>query len=294
MRLTVEDIYKGHEDTPKALRDAGITDLAPDTEIIRKATNVRIMRFEENEPAIIGIISDLRKDRDNEVLLPEGMDDSTESGVVSWNHDYWREGIPHARTLWNIADPKGEPYQILSKTLYLVELSELGRAIYEYRKAGHPLGQSVGFRAKERVRRGQSGYEEIYKAWLPRVKKMLRAKGIKARPDEFSEPDTIFTKWEKLEHGDVFMGANMDALQIAVNKGIVTPKEAKELVEFKAGDGAEGDSEIAKLKAEIADLQVTVNLLAKKLHEQDPPVLDFEKLWNGTEKSLQQMWEEAT
>ncbi len=289
---TIQQIIEGFGDRGQPEKfAASMGKLEPTTEIIRKQVPGRLLRFEEDEPAMVGVTSDIRKDRDKEVLLPEGMDDSTESGVVSWNHDYWREGVPHARTLWNKLDPKANPYQVLSKTLYLVELSPLGKSVYEYRKKLNPLGQSVGFRSVESVRKGDSGYDEVFKAWLPRVKAMLKEKKIKPTADEFTEPLRFFTKWEKWEHGDVFIGSNVDAIQIAVNKGVLTPGEAKELVEFKGvaePDGGMG--EINELRDQIAELEAEIQEL--KADKDAPPSLTLRQMWD--EPTLKELWDKTT
>lgn len=258
MILTIQQIIDSFDGELSKLFEDSLGKLDPTDEIIRKQVPASMLRFEEGEPAMIGVISDLRKDRDDEVLLPEGMDDSNFSGVVSWNHDYWREGVPHARSMWRQLHPKGNPYEVLAKTLYLVDASELGRSVYEYRKAENPLGQSVGFRKVEAVGRGQTGYEEVYKAWLPRVKAMLKEKKIKATAGEFTEPYRFFTKWEVWEYGDVFMGSNPDALQIAVSKGVLTPKEAKLLVAFDAKGEVEEPDKIAELVKRVADLEAEI------------------------------------
>lgn len=300
--LTVHDMLRLREDHPKALRDAGIRSalkegvLTPDTEIIRKVLPSRLLRFEEGEQAIVGVISDLRKDRDNEVLLPEGMDDSQYSGIVLWQHDHWREDIPHARSAWRQLDPKGAPTQILAKTIYLGELSELGHKVFLYRKDENPLGQSVGFRSVESVRKGETGYDEVFKAWVPRVKALLKELGIKPTADEFKEPFRFFTKWEMWEYSDVFVGSNPDALQVAVSKNILTNQEARELVSFEAPAESEPAGELEELRSENADLKVTINLMAKKLAEPDPPVLDLQEIWDKTktQPTLKELWDKTT
>jgi hypothetical protein len=245
------------------------------------------------EEIIVGVISDLRKDRDNEVILPEGMDDSNYSGVVLWQHDYWREDIPHARSMWRQVDPKGAPYQVIAKTQYLGDISALGFNVYEYRKAEHPLGQSIGFRSRESVRKGATGYDDIYKDWKVRVKAMLKEKGIRATPDEFSEPSRFFTKWELWEYSDVFIGSNPDALQIAVSKGIVSPDEAKRLVDFKnmaEPDGGRG--EIDALLERIAALEDEI----EQMKADKSTLPDLQAMWDeiAQEKTLQELWDEAT
>lgn len=294
--LTIQQIIDGFEGNIPERFTSTLGKLEPTEEIIRKLVPDRLIRFEEGEPAMIGVVSDLRKDRDREVVFPEGMDDSNESGVVSWNHDYWREAIPHARTLWNKLDPKGNPYQVLSKTLYLVELSPLGKSVYEYRKALHPLGQSIGFKSVESVWKGDSGYNDVFKAWLPRVKAMLKEKKIKPTPDEFTEPIRIITKWEKWEHGDVFIGSNPDALQVAVSKSILTPAEAKQLVDFEREEKPEEEERFAILEKQLTALNVDVENIKSivKIIQDDEnnPPLTIEEMWNNSEEppTLAEMW----
>lgn len=294
---TIQQIIEGFGDRgqPKKFA-ASMGKLKPDTEIIRKVLPSRLLRFDEGEQAIVGVISDLRKDRDDEVLLPEGMDDSQYSGIVLWQHDHWREDIPHARSAWRQLDPKGSsPNQIIAKTIYLGELSELGHKVFLYRKDENPLGQSVGFRTVESVWKGDTGYGDIFEAWVPRVKAMLKELVIKPTKDEFKEPFRFFTKWELWEYSDVFIGSNPDALQIAVSKSILTPEEAKVLVDFKTmaePDGGMG--EINDLRDRITELEA--ELQALKADKEAPPPLNLQDMWNGadgtqTDPDLSTLWD---
>lgn len=237
--MTIQEILDSFEQEIPELFKNVLGGLEPEADLIRKQVPPRLLRFDEGETAMVGVISDLRKDRDDEVVLPEGMDDSNYSGIVLWQHHYGREAIPHARSLYREVLPKRTPYQIIAKTQYLVELSDLAGDVYEYRKAGHPMGQSIGFRSRERLTKGQTGYDDLYKEWLKRVKAMLKDLDIKPTSDEFDEPRAFITKWELWEYSDVFIGSNVDALQLAVSKRIITPEEAKALVSFEIEDHGE-------------------------------------------------------
>lgn len=299
MILTIKEILESFDGEIPDLLKNSIGSLDPTEEIIRKQLPASATRFEEGETAIVGVISDLRKDRDDEVILPEGMDDGNYSGIVLWQHDYWREGIPHARSDWRKKNPAGSPYEVLAKTRYLGDLSELGFSVYEYRKQEHPLGQSIGFRSIESVRKGDSGYDDVFKDWKVRVKAMLKDKGIKAGPDEFSEPRRIFTKWELWEYSDVYIGSNPGALQIAVSKGMLSPKEAKALVDFQTKDVPVESDRIAALERQVEELKASIDLLTGQgVFTGLAPIVDLEAAWKNVRsittgrnaQELENMW----
>ncbi len=304
MILTIQQILDSFEKDPRFTGKAPDTftktfgSLPPETELIRKELPARLLRFDEDETAAIGVISTLRKDRDDEVLLPEGMDVSNYSGIVLWQHDYWRGEIPHATNMWvNVDPPKGIPYRVVAKTQYLIEMSDLGNDVYRYRLAEHPIGQSVGFRSVASVRKDQTGYDEVYKDWAKRAKDMLRAEGIKATPDEFEKPHRFYTKWELWEYSDVYIGSNPDALQIAVKSGIISSDEAKALVSFKAEGEPQDDDQMVALMKRVSDLEALVDMLKTKELDVTTP-LNMEDLWGKSIEtedfkplSIAEMWD---
>ena len=297
--FTIQQIIDSFGKEPSELFAKVLGGLAPEDELIRKQLPARLLRFDEDETAAVGVISSIRKDRDDEVLLSEGVDTTNYSGIVLWQHDYWREAIPHATNMWIAKDPTGgAPYRVVAKTQYLTELSDLGNDVYRYRLAEHPLGQSVGFRSIESVRKDQTGYDDVFKDWLPRVKAMLKAEGLKAAPGEFDPPFRFYTKWEVWEYSDVYIGSNVDALQIAVKSGIISNEEARLLVDFKGGSEPDGGrGEIDDLLARIEAMQLEIDEL-KKAPLTHP--LDLKTLWDNEPdaiiadsnagKSLEEMW----
>lgn len=292
--LTIQQILdKFGEEIPQLFGKV-LGGLPKDAELIRKQLPARLLRFDEDDTAAISVVSSLRQDRDREVMLPEGMDKTNYSGIVLWNHDYWRDDIPHATNMWlNMDPPRGEPYRVISKTQYLIELSDLGDRVYRYRLGEHPLGQSVGFRTTESVRKGQTGYEEAFKAWLPRVKAMLKELGLKAAPGEFDEPSQIITKWELWEYSDVFIGSNVDALQIAVKSGMITNDEARLLVDFSEKETPEDEDQVADLLERVADLEGEIKML--KAPSVIPQPMDLQEMWGakkttGSPIDLDEMW----
>lgn len=293
MILTIKEILDSFEGDIPELFTKTLGSLAPEDEIIRKQLPARLLRFDEDETAAVGVISSIRKDRDDEVLLSEGIDITNYSGIVLWNHNYYGGSIPHATNEWVAKDPtRGVPYRVVAKTQYLIEMSDLGNDVYRYRQAEHPLSFSVGFRSKESVRKDQTGYDEVYKDWVPRVKTMLKDLGLKSVPGEFDKPSKFITKWEMWEYSDVYVGSNVDAIQLAVKSGILTPDEAKLLVDFTAQDDPPPDLDadmIEALKARVEYLEQTMKRIMR------PHDVDLSAMWNDAdEQSLEKMWNETT
>ena len=276
--MTIQQILDSFDKEASKLFNKVLGGLAPEDELIRKQIPANLLRFAEGDTAAIGVVSDIRKDRDDEVLMSEGMDDSNYSGIVLWQHDYWREGIPHATNNWLRKEPKVKPHSIIGRTEYLVDLSQLGKDVYEYRKAKHPLGQSVGFRAVESVRQGDTGFDDVFDEWLPRVKAMLKEKGLKPTKTEFTAPRRFFTKWDLWEYSDVYIGSNVDALQIAVKSGIISNDEARQLVDFKAEPKPE---EVDGMLELLKRIEAVEDGLAELEAKNAPPALDLEGLWSA-------------
>jgi len=175
-------------------------DINPDNaEYIRKGLIPRDLRFEDGENAVIAYITTNTKDRDNEVVEPKGavLEHYLAHPVVLFCHDYY--SMPIGKCDGIKRDNKG----LIAKTIYYSK--GMGQEIFDYRKAGFPMAESIGFIPLEWTK-----YDE--NDGTPESKE-----GIRRR----------YTKWQMLEYSDVSVPSNPEALTLAVSKGIVPVKIAE-------------------------------------------------------------------
>jgi len=197
-----------------------------DAEFIRKGYIPSEIKFVDGEKAVISYINTAAIDRDAEVVLPEGaiMDDYKANPVVMFGHDY--KELPVGKCEKLKLDSKG--WQ--GKTVYANTTK--ANEIFEYRKAGFPLAESVGFIPIESLSQGESGFDDLAKD--------LAKRGAFKRSD-IPKIRRIHSKWAMLEYSDVPIPSNPEALQVAIAKGLVLPEFVDE-VESEL----EGEPEITK------------------------------------------------
>ena len=163
-----------------------------DVTLIRKGLVPADTKFEEGERAAISYITTNEVDRDKEIVDPKGamLKDYRKHPVVLFGHNYSQ--LPIGRNEWIKADEKG----LIAKTVYAN--TPEAEKIYQYRKDGFPLAESIGF--------------------VP----------IKFRDLDEAEQKTnkgarrIYDKWILLEYSDVAVPSNPGAMEIAVSKGLLT------------------------------------------------------------------------
>jgi len=170
-------------------------------EFIRKGITPSDLKFEEGERAVIAYITTNTKDRDNEIVEPSGalLDDYRKNPIVLFGHNY--RDLPIGKNLWIKADKKG----LIAKTQYANH--DIADRIYQYRKDGFPMAQSIGF-----IPVVVEDYDENHDEW--------RKNGVRRR----------YKKWILLEYSDVPVPSNPDALQIAVSKGLVPAEKINDYV----------------------------------------------------------------
>ncbi len=192
--------------------------LSNDAEFIRKGLVPEGMEFNDGEQSVVSVITTGSPDRDKEIVSPDGCiaTDWNANPVVLWCHDY--KQLPLGRG-WL----KSDNGKIVGKTIYANH--PFAKQVYEYRKDGFPLAQSIGF--------------------------------IPVKTTEFSSDSTEgkagirrrFDEWIILEYSDVPVPSNPEAITIAVSKGILPQEQAKEygvdFVEVSVGDKAL-DTEVTK------------------------------------------------
>ena len=175
--------------------------------LIRKGTarDPGNYKFADGERAAVRYVSTRDIDRDGEIMDPAGamLADFRLAPVVLWGHDYSQP--PIGSDEWIKADAFG----IKAKTIY----AETPRAeeVWQLVKAGHLRTSSVGFIPLEAVAKGGDGWSETVKRLSEKWE--VTKKSIEAA-------SRIITKWLLLEHSDVSVPSNINALNLAVAKGL--------------------------------------------------------------------------
>ena len=160
---------------------------ADDVEFIRKGILAGDVQFDEGERAAVSYITTRDIDRDGEIVDPNGADLEAyrKNPVVLFGHDY--ASLPVGKNIWIKQDDRG----LIAKTVYANH--EFAQTVYNYRKDGFPLAQSIGFIPLE---------------WDDNPGDV---KGCRRR----------YRKWALLEYSDVAVPANPEAIGIAVSKGLL-------------------------------------------------------------------------
>lgn len=169
-----------------------------EVQLIRKGLTPSDVKFEDGERAIISYITTNAVDRDNEIVDPKGaiLKDYKKHPIVLFGHDY-RE-LPIGRNEWIKTDEKG----LIAKTIYAEHAK--AEEIYQYRKAGFPLAESIGF--------------------IPLKVQELTEEESK----EHGGAKRIYKKWILLEYSDVAVPSNQEAMQIAIAKGLLSHDHKEE------------------------------------------------------------------
>ena len=179
-----------------------------DLEFVRKKTplNPDDLKIEEGERAAVRYINTADLDRDNEIVLPKGLDvdDFKKSPTVLYAHNYM--GLPIGKDAW-IKYVKGKGW--MAKTIYAKH--QLADDVYNLVKEKFLNTSSIGFIPLETVRPEDKG-------WAKTKAIINQEYGI---PEEtIDKARQIYTKAILLEHSDVPIPSNINALNVAVGKGL--------------------------------------------------------------------------
>jgi len=184
-----------------------------DTPFIRKGIVPADLDIKEDERAIISYINTGAKDRDNEIVLPSGavLTDYRKNPVVLFGHNY--SSLPIGKNMWIKSDEKG----LIAKTQYANH--EEADKVYQYRKDGFPLAESIGFIPLEyktpKYKDGQAVWDKNDLEYMGLTAKDV--KGVRA----------VYTKWSMLEYSDVAVPSNPEAMELAKSKGLVPEEKVK-------------------------------------------------------------------
>ena len=195
---TIDDLEKDHELIECEYKFDGET---KESFGLCKATDIN-----EEERSVIAVISTDSIDRDNEVLVPKGMESENfqKNPVVPWSHNTYQP--PIGKALWLKRIPKRNPTKIVAKVKFAT--TELAEEVWQLFRGGFLKAFSVGFIPKEGHRPTPDD--------------------IKANPN-LAEARFMFTKWELTEFSPVTVPANADALALAIkSKSISISDELKQ------------------------------------------------------------------
>lgn len=171
----------------------------------RGVTEEELATLKEGEMSIIHYVSTRDMDRDKEIIMPEGvmLNEFIKSPIVIENHDYSKP--PIGRDEWIKADDFG----IKAKSIYAP--TERGKEYYALRKGGFLNTASIGAVPLDWVTPSDTRWGELVKSLGSRWEEFTKStKGL----------SRIITKCLLLEHSDVAIPANINALTLAVSKGL--------------------------------------------------------------------------
>ena len=178
------------------------------------------IRGEAGDRQVESLISTLGIDYDKEVVLPEGMDkkDYEERRVVLWSHLYSQLGV--GKNLWlknvdNVAI--GALTQFFSE-----KANPVGQQLYNYYNEGGILGDSIGFIPVEYATPDDGNWKRTFDKWYKRAAAFYEQRRRKLDEAILASIKRIFTKWILLEYSKVMVPANPFALQLALQKGLIS------------------------------------------------------------------------
>ena len=239
-----------------------------DIEFIRKKTPLKAedLKIEDGERAAIRYVNTADLDRDNEIVLPSGgqVNDFKKSPTVLYAHDY--RGLPIGKDIWiKLVQGKGW----LAKTIYAKH--QLASDVYNLVKEKFLNTSSIGFIPLESVKPDSKGWDKI-------KEKLTNEWGI---PEKIvDKAKNIYTKWILLEHSDVPIPSNINALNVAVGKGLEI--KSKELID-------DLNIEIIDEKEEIELIEEDKKVVTKPEETEDfihIPVIDASKFIKGSFRTI--------
>lgn len=221
--------------------------------MITKQFNAKDLTLDEDSRTVIACISTDSVDRDNEVVLPMGLQKGQYGGnpVVLYGHDY--SSLPVGSTQWIKADNNTviAKYRISDKT-------QTARDIWGLLQDGTLRAHSIGF--------------------LPMEQSPPTAIEVERRPD-WKGCRNVVRKWELLEFSLVAVPCNAEALALAVSKGY-SPDTLKLFGEPEKDCWVDEDEESDKRISDIIDTVIA---------ERPIPEPKFCRSWKSIEKELKRI-----
>ena len=174
---------------------------ADDVQVHRRIVADRSKTLDPGHREVLQYVSTRDIDREQELLLPEGavLEEFRKAPQVLWGHNYAIPPIGSDRII------EADGYGIRAVTRYAE--TDLANDVWTLRRDGHLNTSSVGFIPLEMVWPGADGWGET-------IRGLADKWGVEI--DHFDKVQGIYTKWLLLEHSDVSVPANINALTVQV------------------------------------------------------------------------------
>jgi len=189
-------------------------DVPEEALVLRRAFTDAKSDLSEKERTALQVVSSSAVDSYNTIIDARGMDLSAfkRNPVVLWGHRYNEPPVGSDEDIW-YEEQEGEGKgRIVARTKY----AETARAeeIWQLKRQGHLKAASITF--------------------VPTVTKNARSKDWKEvlarygfEPGGEGAPAEIYTRSVLIEHSDVSLGANPDALLVSVSRGLTLSDEMR-------------------------------------------------------------------
>jgi len=244
-------------------------------ELIQKGAVIpeRELEIDEEERTVVKYVSTISVDRDGDIILPDGgqIKDFAKNPVILYAHKHGadmfgggNDTLPIGRDVWIKADKFG----IKAKQRYAKH--QLAEDIFNMHKDGFPLASSIGFIPLEYVRNDGS------KEWKETAKYVKDKYGMSSK--DIKSAKIIFTKWYLLEHSDVPVPSNPDALAQAYSSGEFKCKSLNLVKDL--------DLEAEKEKNQLEELNVKILELDAILEQRNLDVSMHEKTIDELELTI--------
>jgi len=227
--------------------------------------NVTHKELGEEEGTLVPYISTVDKDRDGDIVRPEGMknDNYRKNPVVLWAH---RSGdLPIGKSLWEKADDKG----IRSKLQFDLK-REFSREVFRMYSEDFLKAFSIGFRPLK----------------LNRMEEEGRFMGYE------------FIEWELLEYSGCPVPANPNALNNAFNAGVVRDLD---LLMYLSMENCEFDKYVKSFPTTPVDVALelrgcsvefrsALEAFIKETHEKQEQLFKFVESMSQELKGIKLIW----
>ena len=241
-------------------------------ELVQKGAVIpeRELEIDVDERTVVKYVSTISVDRDGDIILPDGgqINDFAKNPVILYAHKHGadmfgggNDTLPIGKDVWIKADKFG----IKAKQKYANH--QLADDIFQMHVDGFALASSIGFIPLEYVRNDGS------KEWKETAKHVRDKYGMS--PKDIKSAKIIFTKWYLLEHSDVPVPSNPDALAQAYSSGEFKCKSIN-LVEDLDLEAEKEKNKIEELEKENGLLSGLVDVHIETTKKRNKTIKDLE------------------